>query len=223
MFIEEEAGKNMSMRSKFPFAVASIFFVCLSLSSCNTGKTSESAPQSTVSYQSSSASSPNSDQKVPEPSTCPDYQDSYSTPYKYCDSGSDVTSIQQSLVALGYSIDIDGYYGPGTRSAVKKYQSSKGLIVTGQVNESTWSLLVGDDSSSYENSDDDQPTYEVPSRPVVTQQRQAAGITCDLRETGMSSDWQGDYFSWTFYTVWSDGTRSVLKMGQGYDPPPGCM
>ena len=118
-------------------------------SSCSSGSTktittiaeAESSPQVTNSYQSSSSSS-NSDAKVFEPSSCPDYQDSYSTPYKYCDSGSDVTTIQQALVDLGYSIDVDSYYGPRTRTAVKKYQSSKGLTVTGQVNDSTWSSLA---------------------------------------------------------------------------------
>ena len=112
--------------------VLSLALVSISLSACNSNDAAESSPQSTNSYQSSSSSSSssNSDAKVFEPGSCPDYQDNYSTPYKYCDSGSDVTTIQQALVDLGYSIDIDNYYGPGTRNAVKKYQSSKGLSVT---------------------------------------------------------------------------------------------
>jgi peptidoglycan hydrolase-like protein with peptidoglycan-binding domain len=201
----------------------SITIAVLLLGACSTSEELDSSPQSTIGYQSSSASSSNSDDKVPEPNSCPDYQDSYTTPYKYCDSGSDVTKIQESLVALGYSVDVDGYYGPGTRSAVKSYQSSKGLTVTGQVNDSTWSSLVGEDSTSYEYSDEEQPIYEAPSRPIITQQRQIIGITCDLRESGLSSSWDGQSYYWIYYNEWSDGTRSVLKMGQGYNPPYDCL
>ena len=145
--------------------VLSLALVSISLSACNSNDSAESSPQSTNSYQSSSSSSSSSsnrDAKVSEPGSCPDYQDNYSTPYKYCDSGSDVMTIQQALVDLGYSIDVDSYYGPGTRNAVKKYQSSKGLSVTGQVNDSTWSVLIGDDTPQYEYSDEEQPVYEAP-------------------------------------------------------------
>jgi len=213
----------MNSSYKLRWVATSAAIAVLSLSACSTRDVSDSSPQSTNGYQSSSASSSNSDAKVSEPSSCPDYQDSYSTPYKYCDSGSDVMKIQESLVELGYSVDIDGYYGPGTRTAVKRFQSSKGLSVTGQVNDSTWSSLIGDDSSSYEYNDEEQPIYEAPSQPVITQQRLATGFICNLRETGMSSDWQGDYYSWTYYTIWNDGTRSVLKIGQGYNPPIDCL
>lgn len=195
----------------------------LFVSSCATEETATSVSQPTSTYQPSSSSSSSSDEKVPEPSSCPDYQDSYSTPYKYCDSGSDVIRIQESLVELGYSVDIDGYYGPGTRSVVKQFQSSKGLTVTGQVNDSTWSSLIGDNSSTYEYSDEAQSIYEAPSRPVITQQRQVVGIVCDLRESGLSSSWYGQSYYWTYYNVWSDGTRTVIKMGQGYDPPYDCL
>ena len=200
-------------------------------SSCSSGSTktittiaeAESSPQVTNSYQSSSSSSSNSDAKVFEPSSCPDYQDSYSTPYKYCDSGSDVTTIQQALVDLGYSIDVDSYYGPRTRTAVKKYQSSKGLTVTGQVNDSTWSSLIGDNTPQYEYSDEEQPVNEVPYQPVITQQRQLVNIICDLRESALSSSWYGQSYNWTYYYRWSDGTRTVAKMGSGYDPPSDCL
>ena len=201
--------------------VLSLALLSISLSACNSNEVAELSPQSTNSYQPSSSSS-NSDAKVSEPSSCPDYQDSYSTPYKYCDSGSDVTTIQQALVDLGYSIDVDNYYGPGTRNAVKKYQSSKGLSVTGQVNDSTWSSLIGDNTPQYEYSDEEQPVYEAPYQPVITQQRQIVDVICDLRESALSSSWYGQSYNWTYYYRWSDGTRTVAKMGSGYDPPYDC-
>lgn len=47
-------------------------------------------------------------------------------------------------------------------------------------------------------------------------------IECSLRDTGMSSNWSGTYYSWTYYNIWSNGTRTVAKMGQGYNPPRDC-
>lgn len=174
-----------------------------------------------------SAVSTSENAKVPEPTTCPDYTDNFSTPYKYCDSGSDVRSIQQALVRNGYSVDVDGYYGPGTRAAVKRYQSSQGLLVTGQVNTSTWSSLMSGDAPQPDYSDEGNLEYEEPSQPiappVVTQQKQVTGVICDLRESGMSSSWHGQSYYWTYYYLWSDGSRTVAKMGQGYDPPYDCL
>ena len=47
-------------------------------------------------------------------------------------------------------------------------------------------------------------------------------VECSLRETGMSSSWSGTYYSWTYYNFWSNGTKTVAKMGQGYNPPANC-
>lgn len=198
-----------------------LLFGVLLLSSCGTSETSDSTLQ--IDNASESAVSSNSDTKVPEPSSCPDYQDNYSVPYLYCDSGSDVVSIQQALVDLGYSVDVDGYYGPGTRSAVKKFQSSRGLSATGQVNSSTWSSLVGNSTLEPEYSDEAQTIYEAPTQPVNTQQRVIVNVVCDLRESGLSSSWYGQSYYWIYYNVWSDGTRTSAGMGQGYDPPYDCM
>lgn len=192
-------------------------------SACSTNDASKSTSQPAGRDQSSVTSSPFRDEKIPEPTSCPDYQDRYLTPYKYCDSGPYVTKIQVALVALGYSVDIDGYYGPGTREAVKRFQTSRGLTVTGQVNDSTWSSLIGGDSSSNENSNNEQPIYIAPPQPVITQQRQIVGVVCDLRESGLSSSWHGQSYYWTYYNLWSDGSRSVIKMGQGYNPPSDCL
>lgn len=55
---------------------------------------------------------------------------------------SETIQIQQSLKELGYfKEDITGYYGPITRQAVSDFQSDYGLVVTGEVDGSTASML----------------------------------------------------------------------------------
>ena len=49
-----------------------------------------------------------------------------------------------------------------------------------------------------------------------------SSVTCDIHETGMYSDVQGSYYSWTYWNNWSDGSRTVNNLGQGYDPPYDC-
>ena len=61
-------------------------------------------------------------------------------------------------------------------------------------------------------------TYQSPQKTGPTLLR----IECSLRDTGMSSSWSGTYYSWTYYNIWSNGTRTVAKMGQGYNPPRDC-
>jgi peptidoglycan hydrolase-like protein with peptidoglycan-binding domain len=56
-------------------------------------------------------------------------------------SGSNVTTLQTSLRALGYNVVIDGAFGTQTDGAVRKYQSSKSLFVDGIVGPLTWGSL----------------------------------------------------------------------------------
>ncbi len=54
-----------------------------------------------------------------------------------------VRAVQHLLVyKYGYSLTIDGDFGPGTDSAVRSFQSSKGLALDGIVGPLTWSALV---------------------------------------------------------------------------------
>ena len=47
-----------------------------------------------------------------------------------------------------YSIDVDGSFGPATQSAVKDFQTRKGLSSDGIVGPATWAALVSNNSAS---------------------------------------------------------------------------
>lgn len=56
-----------------------------------------------------------------------------------------VLAVQKRLNALGYACKTDGVYGKKTKTAVKKFQKSKGCVVDGIItaNEKTWKKLLG--------------------------------------------------------------------------------
>ncbi len=58
------------------------------------------------------------------------------------DSGANVTTMQYLLRHRGYTLTVDGAFGPGTESVVKSFQSSQGLTADGIVGSNTWSKLV---------------------------------------------------------------------------------
>lgn len=49
---------------------------------------------------------------------------------------------QEHLYSAGYRVTIDGMFGPGTRTAVLKFQTAHGLPATGQINTTTWTALL---------------------------------------------------------------------------------
>ena len=55
--------------------------------------------------------------------------------------GNDVKWVQAVLVRLGYSLSVDGSFGPGTESQVKAYQNAKGLTANGRVEGDTLTQL----------------------------------------------------------------------------------
>lgn len=58
-------------------------------------------------------------------------------------SGDDVRKVQQALVNVGFLPEdkIDGFYGPGTSEAVKKFQEKRGLAADGVVGSQTMKAL----------------------------------------------------------------------------------
>lgn len=57
--------------------------------------------------------------------------------------GSTVKAMQSLLKGAGYTISIDGSFGPGTEAALKKYQQSRGLTADGYCGPMTWAKLLG--------------------------------------------------------------------------------
>lgn len=58
--------------------------------------------------------------------------------------GQDVAAAQITLSSLGYNPGrIDSIFGPGTETAVRKFQAAHGLVVDGIVGPQTWVVLLG--------------------------------------------------------------------------------
>jgi peptidoglycan hydrolase-like protein with peptidoglycan-binding domain len=53
-----------------------------------------------------------------------------------------VRTLQHLLRARGHPVTVDGVFGPATESAVRAFQTSKGLTVDGIVGPQTWPALV---------------------------------------------------------------------------------
>lgn len=71
----------------------------------------------------------------------------------YGSSGSDVKTLQELLNQNGYSLDVDGRFGPATLAAVKDYQKSNQLDVDGIVGKNTWGALTAAISSGSTQTD----------------------------------------------------------------------
>ena len=63
------------------------------------------------------------------------------SPLRQGSKGDAVRAIQQRLSELGYSVSVDGNFGPGTATAVKAFQKSKNLGSDGVAGPNTWVAL----------------------------------------------------------------------------------
>ncbi len=57
--------------------------------------------------------------------------------------GAAVSELQTALRNKGYSLSVDGDFGPRTQAAVKSFQASRGLVADGIVGPRTWAALKG--------------------------------------------------------------------------------
>ena len=80
---------------------------------------------------------------VVDPPSCDAYGFNDQYPIRRCDQGYAVLIVQSALIDAGYTIDVDGYFGPGTETAVRDFQLDAGLEVDGLVGPHTWLTLVG--------------------------------------------------------------------------------
>lgn len=72
------------------------------------------------------------------------YTEREALPLTPCVEGLGVSKMQEALIGFGYSIDADGYYGPGTARAVQEFQADAGLPPTGTCDAATWLAIVGE-------------------------------------------------------------------------------
>ncbi|BDA73213.1 peptidoglycan-binding domain 1 protein [Rivularia sp. IAM M-261] len=61
---------------------------------------------------------------------------------EFGDSGTSVRVIQKLLVSSGYSIEVDGFFGALTETAVKALQYQRKIVVDGIVGQNTWLELT---------------------------------------------------------------------------------
>lgn len=77
---------------------------------------------------------------------CPKpYNANDSLPLRRCDKGEKVRRLQAALAAEGFlwSDEVDGFFGPGTETAVRYYQLAHYLEVNGVVDSWYWDLVQG--------------------------------------------------------------------------------
>ena len=72
---------------------------------------------------------------------CTGYFAAVSLPLEKCDTGSAVTVMQKQLRAAGYTVSVDGYFGPAMAKAVYAFQGKKSLQQLGIIDSATWNAL----------------------------------------------------------------------------------
>lgn len=73
--------------------------------------------------------------------TCDEYTFNIDLHLALCDESWAVEMVQAYLADRGYAVQVDGYFGPGTQTAVMHFQQSNGLVPDGLVGPITWSTM----------------------------------------------------------------------------------
>ena len=82
------------------------------------------------------------------------------------DKGEIVTQLQTFLSKTGSTLQIDGIFGPGTRSAVMAFQRKHGLTVDGIVGKQTWTKLL-EVAGNIKVSEPEKPAEELGSVAIM--------------------------------------------------------
>lgn len=128
----------------------------------------------------------------------------------YGSSGEDVKKLQKSLNDKGYSLEVDGEFGPKTQEAVKAYQKKSGLSVDGIVGVNTWASLSAktktenkkENSSANKNTGIKPPTENV--RPEYKKSENIISVENNLNEWEKNKPGE-------FVSKYSDEIENILQ------------
>ena len=141
-------------------------------------------------------------------------------PWKKCDYSPSIASFQSFL-----GLKADGYFGPGTETAVINFQYANNLSQTGIIDSSTWNAYKNPKPSTTTSA---PRTNRSPSS--TSPSNSGGGWTyntqppiyllstyCELRRSAFSSSWYGQHYWWSYYGNYSDGSRRLITGGSGYE------
>ena len=124
--------------------------------------------------------------------------------------GDDVKYMQQSLKKLGYKVDVDGYYGNGTASVVKKFQKAQGLTVDGKINETTWKAIEKKVSAVSTSSSTELKITQQPSA-VTTKAGSSVTFSVKASGKGLSYQWYTKKVGASSWTKWAGHDTATTK------------
>jgi peptidoglycan hydrolase-like protein with peptidoglycan-binding domain len=88
--------------------------------------------------------------RAPQAVTCSRYRADYAYPIQLCGRGEGVRVAQVALRDAGYDIAADNYFGPRTYAALRQFQATHQLPVTGEIDERSWVALTGGHGAGYD-------------------------------------------------------------------------
>jgi hypothetical protein len=103
-------------------------------------------------------------------------------PVRMCQRGPAVENVQRQLVRHGYDVEVDGYFGPLTLAAVRRFQSDHGLTADGLVGPITWPALLEGSSGGTDTDGDGriepwEPVAQTNLRECSSQMPDSSGWT----------------------------------------------
>jgi peptidoglycan hydrolase-like protein with peptidoglycan-binding domain len=140
-------------------------------------------------------------------------------PWKKCDYSPSIASFQTFL-----GLKADGYFGPGTETAVINFQYANNLSQTGIIDSSTWNAYKNPKpsttTSTPRTNQSPSPTSPSNSGGGWTYNTQPTAYllsyVCELKNSPQYSNWYGQQYIWTYYGLYSDGSTRYIKSGMGY-------